>query len=307
MFRFLKEQSVLNICGVRFGGQPSEFPTILAGTIFYQGHKIVSDEDRGVFDRARASELLKRQAELSDETGNPAVVHVYSKTTAAFSRYLEFVEGFSDGPIIIDSADASVRSGIVAMVSELGYGDLAIYNSINVATDALELEAIRDSEVDSAILLAYNPSEPGVDGSIKVLETGGGLREKGLIQLAKDLGIVNLLIDPGVLPLGSGAGAALRFSVAAKARFGLPVGSGIHNAVSAWPWLKNRSLQNRRCCDASATAMQQLAGGDFVLYGPIENADFIFPVAAMADIMVAEALRDLDIWPAPEHPVNRLV
>jgi tetrahydromethanopterin S-methyltransferase subunit H len=53
--------------------------------------------------------------------------------------------------------------------------------------------------------------------------------------------------------------------------------------------------------------MQQLSAGDFVLYGPIENAEFIFPVAAMADIMVAEAVRDFDIWPAPEHPVNRLV
>jgi tetrahydromethanopterin S-methyltransferase subunit H len=146
-----------------------------------------------------------------------------------------------------------------------------------------------------------------VDGSIKVLETGGSARETGLIPLARDLGIVNLLIDPGVVPLGSGAGAALRFSVVAKAKFGLPVGSGIHNAVSSWPWLKGRSLQDKRCCDAAATAMQQLSGGDYVLYGPIENAEFIFPVAAMADIMVAEAVKDLDIWPTAQHPVYRLI
>lgn len=307
MFRFAKEQSVLNIGGLRLGGQPGEFPTALAGTIFYQGHKIVSDDDKGIFDKDRAAELLERQAVLSDETGNPCIIHLYSKTLEAFSRYLDFIEEFMDGPIIVDSADAAVRYGIAAMVSELGYGDLVIYNSISLATDARELEAIRDSEVDSAILLAYNPSEPGVDGSIKVLETGGGLREKGLIPLAKDLGIVNRLIDPGVLPLGSGAGAALRFSVAAKARFGLPVGSGIHNAVSAWPWLMKRDIEDRRCSDAAATAMQVLSGGDFVLYGPIENAKVIFPVVAMADIMVAEAVKDLDIWPAPEHPINRLV
>jgi tetrahydromethanopterin S-methyltransferase subunit H len=146
-----------------------------------------------------------------------------------------------------------------------------------------------------------------LDGSIKVLETGGSVREKGLISLSKDLGIVNLLIDPGVVPIGSGAGVALRFSVVAKAKFGLPVGSGIHNAVSSWPWLKGRTLQDKQCCDAAATAMQQLSGGDYVLYGPIENADFIFPVAAMADIMIAEAVRDLDIWPVAEHPVHRLI
>ena len=307
MFRFEREQAVVNISGVRFGGQPGEFPTVLAGTIFYQGHKIVQDEDQGLFNRAKAEELVVRQAELSEETGNPALLHVYSRTTKAFERYLAFVEEVWSGPFIIDSADPSVRVAAAGLVSELGYADKAIYNSISLATNSSEEKAIRDSEIDSAILLAYNPAEPGVDGSIKVLETGGSVREKGLIPLSRDLGIVNLLIDPGVVPLGSGAGAALRFSVVAKAKYGLPVGSGIHNAVSSWPWLKGRSLQDKRCCDAAATAMQQLAGGDFLLYGPIENADFIFPVAAMADIMIVEAVRDMDIWPAAEHPVYRLV
>lgn len=292
---------------MRFGGQPGEFPTVLAGTIFYQGHKIVQDEDEGLFDRSKAEKLIVRQAELSEETGNPALLHVYARTAKAFERYLDFVEGIWSGPIIIDSADPGVRAAAAGLVSEMGYADKAIYNSINLATDSSEEKAIRESEVDSAILLAYNPAECGVDGCIKVLETGGSVRDEGLIPLAKDLGIVNQLIDPGVVPLGSGAGTALRFSVVAKAKFGLPVGSGIHNAVSSWPWLKGRSLRDKRCCDAAATAMQQLSGGDFLLYGPIENADFIFPVAAMADIMIAEAVRDLDIWPAAEHPVHRLV
>lgn len=292
---------------MKFGGQPGEFPTVLAGTIFYHGHKIVQDEDRGIFDRAKAEKLIVRQAELSEETGNPASLHVYARTTKAFERYLAFIENVWSGPFIIDSADPVVRAAAAGLVSELGYADRAIYNSISLAIGSQEERAIRDSEIDSAILLAYNPSEPGVDGSIKVLETGGSVREKGLIPLVRDLGIVNILIDPGVVPLGSGAGAALRFSVVAKAKFGLPVGSGIHNAVSSWPWLKGRSLQDRRCCDAAATAMQQLSGGDYVLYGPIENADFVFPVAAMADIMVAEAVKELDTWPSAEHPIHRLI
>ena len=66
-----------------------------------------------------------------------------------------------------------------------------------------------DSEIDSAIVLAYNPGEPGVEGALRVLETGGSVLEKGLIPLARELGIVNLLIDPGVVPMGSGAGASL--------------------------------------------------------------------------------------------------
>jgi tetrahydromethanopterin S-methyltransferase subunit H len=121
------------------------------------------------------------------------------------------------------------------------------------------------------------------------------------------MGMRNLLIDPAVLPLGSGAGSALRFSVAAKARLGLPVGSGIHNAVTSWLWLRKKEMAIRTGCDAAAGAMQLLAGADFLLYGPIESAEIVFPAAAMADILIAEAVRDLEIAPGEGHPLLRLV
>lgn len=305
MFRFRREQSVVNVSGVKLGGQPGELATVLCGTIFYQGHRVVKDEEKGLFDREKAEGLVARQAELAEETGCPAVLHLYARTADAFERYLDFAERSWDGPIIIDSADPAVRAFAARLVSELGYADRVIYNSISLANSEEEMDAVRDSEVDSAILLAYNPSEPGVDGSLKVLETGGSVMVKGLITLARELGFANLLVDPGVLPLGSGAGAALRFSVVAKARLGLPVGSGIHNAMSTWAWLREKETTSRKCCDAAAAAMQLLAAADFLLYGPIENADFIFPAAAMADILIAEAVSDL--VEDAGHPLHRLI
>ena len=307
MFRFKREQFVVNVGGVKFGGQPGELATVLCGTIFYQGHKIVQDEERGAYDHAAADRLVARQAELSEETGNPAVLHLYARTIEALEKYLAFAERAWAGPVIIDSADGAVRAGGAALVSEIGFADKVIYNSISVATSRTEAQAIRDSEVDSAILLAYHPTDSGVDGMLQVLEGGAAMAEKGLILLAEDLGITNKLIDPGVVPMGSGAGASLRFSTVAKARLGLPVGSGIHNAVSAWPWLRKKDKATGKCCDGAASAMQILAAGDFLLYGPIENAGFIFPAAAMADILVAEAVHDLDNEPMPSHPINRLV
>ena len=298
---------MVNLAGVRMGGQPGELASVLCGTIFYQGHKIVEDEERGLFDQAAAERLVSRQAELSQETGCPSVLHIYARSVEAFSRYLDFTEQVWSGPFIIDSADPATRMAAAALASEQGYADKAIYNSISLATDETEAQAIRDSELDSAIILAYNPTQPGVEGSLAVLETGGQAREKGLLDAAKDMGINNLLIDPAVLPLGSGAGAALRFSVAAKARLGLTVGSGIHNAVSSWPWLAGRDAAAKRGCDAAAAAMQLLAAADFLLYGPIESAEIIFPAAAMADILIAEAVQDLEIEPADEHPLHRLV
>lgn len=307
LYRFARPQSVVNLAGVRIGGQPGEFPTALCGTIFYQGHRIVEDEDLGIFDQEAAESLVNRQKELSDETGCPAVLHIYARTFEAFQRYMDFADQVWQGPIIADSADSDVRARIAGLVSEVGIADKTIYNSISLATTILEEQAIRDSEVDSAIVLAYNPVDQSVEGRMKVLELGRPSGQRGLIPLAGDLGIKNLLLDPGVTPMGSGAGLSLRFTVIAKSRLGLPTGSGIHNATSSWTWLSSRTKLEKRCCDAAATAMQLLAAGDFILYGPIENAKFIFPVAAMADIMISEAVRDLEVWPVPEHPVNRLV
>ncbi|MCK9440224.1 MAG: tetrahydromethanopterin S-methyltransferase subunit H, partial [Methanothrix sp.] len=267
----------------------------------------VEDEERGLFDRAAAERLISRQAELSEETGCPSVLHLYARSAPAFERYLDFADQVWSGPFIIDSADAATRAAAALLVSELGYADRAIYNSISLATEEREAQALRDSEIDSAIILAYNPSEPGVDGSLAILETGGNVLSEGLLPLAREMGMVNLLIDPAVLPLGSGAGSALRFSVAAKARLGLPVASGFPNAVSSWPWLSKRETAVRKGCDAAAGAMQLLAAADFLLYGPIESADIIFPAAAMADILIAEAVRDLETTPGGNHPLHRLV
>ncbi|MGC9515517.1 tetrahydromethanopterin S-methyltransferase subunit H [Methanocrinis sp.] len=307
MYRFARDQLVMNVAGVKIGGQPGENPTALCGTIFYQGHRIVEDEDRGRFDEKAAESLIVQQTELSEETGNPAVLHLYAKTPEAFGRYLDFVDGLWSGPLILDSADPMTRMGMAGLVSEIGYADRCIYNSISLGTTGNEEEALAKSEIDSALLLAYNPADSSVEGTIRALEKGGAGRKAGLIEIARGLGMNNLLIDPGVVPLGDGAGRSLRSTLLAKARFGLPAGSGIHNAVSSWRWLKSRDEGARNSCDAASAGLEILAGGDFVLYGPIERAGMVFPVAAMTDILVSEVAKDLEIWPAAGHPIGRLI
>ena len=307
MYRFAKDQSVVNVAGVKMGGQPGENPTALCGTIFYQGHRIVEDEDKGAFDEKAAGDLIDRQMALSEETGNPAVLHLYAKTPEAFGRYLDFVEEIWSGPLILDSADSETRIKMANRVSEIGYADRCIYNSISLGMTDREEEALAHSEIDSAILLAYNPADSSVEGTIKALEKGGAGRGAGLIDLARVLGMTNLLIDPGVVPLGDGAGRSIRATVLAKAKFGLPTGSGIHNAVSSWRWLRSKERGVRDACDAASAGLEILAGGDFVLYGPIERSEEVFPVAAMTDILVSEAVKDLEVWPAAGHPIGRLI
>lgn len=73
MFKFDKEQTVFDFAGVKMGGQPGEYPTVLAGTIFYGGHNIINDELTGDFDPARAETLLNDMITISETTGNPCM------------------------------------------------------------------------------------------------------------------------------------------------------------------------------------------------------------------------------------------
>lgn len=47
--------------------------------------------------------------------------------------------------------------------------------------------------------------------------------------------------------------------------------------------------------------------GDFVLFGPIDNATICFPAIAQTDMFIAEAAKDLSTEPIETHPINNLL
>ena len=314
MFRFDKEQVVLDIAGTKIGGQPGEYPTVLAGTIFYGGHKIIDDEKAGTFDKEKAEALIKTQEEMSDLTGNPHIVHTFGATPEAIVKYLEFVGDATDAPFFIDSTSGEARVAGAKYASEVGLGDRAVYNSLNMSADAEEIAALKDSDLSASIVLGFNPMEPGVEGKISIWEDGGNALDQGLLKTAEDCGIDKPLMDVAITPLGQGAGAALRTSFAVKSKWGYPVGSGIHNVPSAWDWLRGFKKENEYnkkkvwpVCDVGSNLMQVAVGGDFVLIGPIENAKMAFSACSMADIFMAEAAKDLGTEPVETHPFFKLL
>lgn len=310
MFRFDKEQTVLDIAGVKVGGQPGEYPTVLAGTIFYGGHKIIEDPKAGIFDKEKAENLLNIQAEMSDVTGNPYFVHTFGATPEALVKYLEYIGEASDAPFLIDSTSGEARVAGANYITEVGLAERGIYNSLNMAADADEIAAVKASDISASIVLGFNPMEAGVEGKINIWENGGSVLDQGLLPMSQDCGIDKPLMDVAITPLGQGAGPALRTSFAVKSKWGLPVGSGIHNVPSAWDWLRGYKKEHPEAwpvCDVGSNLIQQSVGGDFVLIGPIENAKMAFPACAMADIFLAEAAKDIGTEPVEEHPFFKLL
>jgi len=310
MIRFDKEQVVIDVAGVKVGGQPGEYPTVLAGTIFYGGHNIISDEKAGVFDKDAAEDRIKTMEEMQDVTGNPCIVQTFGATPEAIVKYLEFVGEVTEAPFMIDSTSAEAKVAGAKYADEAGLAERAIYNSINMASEADELAAVAETDISASIVLGFNPMEAGVEGKINIWENGGSVLDKGLMEMAEECGITKPFMDVAITPLGQGAGPALRTSYAVKSKWGLPVGSGIHNVPSAWDWLRGYKKEHKEAwpvCDVGSNLIQQSVGGDFVLVGPIENARMAFPACGMADIFMAEAAKDIGTEPVEEHPINKLL
>jgi tetrahydromethanopterin S-methyltransferase subunit H len=311
MFRFDKKQEVFEYGNIKVGGQPGEHATVCIGTMFYSRHKIVSDEDAGVFDREAAETLWKKQEEMSDTTGNPCFNQIVAETNEAMAKYLDWFLDISDAPFLVDSSAGGVRAFGVQYATDIGAADRAIHNSINASIDASEMEAVKNSGLDSAIVLAFNALEAGTKGKMDVLTMAAGGAEKGMLEYANECGITRPLIDTAAMPLGAGSGATVRACIAVKAILGLPVGGGFHNSASAWDWMKKYKKQNREAfapVDIGSNLVAGIVGADFYLYGPIENAPMVFPAAAMVDIMCAESAKELGLEVLdPNHPINKLL
>ena len=147
MFRFEKEQKIVNAGGIKVGGQPGEVPTALTATIFYIGHKIVKDKKEGIFDKAKAEALVNRVEELSDMTTNPFILDVVGTSVQSFQRYISFISEITSAPIQIDAISPRLRIETVKWAKEVGLSDRIVNNSIYRGVKEKELQNLKDCDV----------------------------------------------------------------------------------------------------------------------------------------------------------------
>ena len=303
MFKFETEQKVFEIGGVKIGGQPGQLPTVLIGSIFYDKHKIVKDPRKGLFDRGEAEALINKQEEMSDKTGNPHILDVVGSTPEAFTQYIEFVSKVTKNPFLVDSPHVSVRLKAMKHCVEVGLQDQAIYNSIDENIKPEERVSMKELGVKAAIVLAFNSSDPRVQGRMKILTRR---REKiGLLEAAEDAGVEKVLVDTAVLDAPS-IGTSARTIYMVKSEFGLPCGCAPSNAMYAWKTLTKLGPYARSTCIAASHAFLPVLGANFLLYGPIRYAEMVFPACAMMDAFVGYDGRWRGIKPEENHPLYKI-
>jgi tetrahydromethanopterin S-methyltransferase subunit H len=306
MFRYDKKQTVFEIGGFHVGGQPGEYPTVLASSMFYDKHKVVTDAKNGEFDKDAAEAQWNTQVELSDQTSVGYWNQLIAETEVAMQKYIDWHLEIAPGiAFLIDSSVPSVRMFGAKYATEIGAANLAVYNSVNASALPEEWEAIGKTDVNSAIVLAFNPTDVSVKGRIEMLTVGGTGQEKGLLQSSEEVGITRPLLDVASLSLGAGAGQSIRSMVGFKGVLGLPTGGGPHNIPDAWTWLRRYRKAGHpevwEPCSIGANMICGVVGADYLLYGPIDLASIIFPATAMIDIIVQESTAELGVEPQTEN------
>jgi len=269
MFGFKTQQKVFEIGKIKVGGQPGENPSVLIGSMFYHKHKIVEDEKTGKFHKEKAEELIRLQGEFSDKTGIPCMIDVVASTEEAVKKFIDFISGCTDAPFLIDSPSAKVKIAGIKYACEIGLKERVIYNSLLPESKPEEFEAIKESGVENAILLAYKMGVMTSNARIKAIEE--------LLPKAKKAGVTKPLLDTFVIDIPS-LSMACRAMLDLKRKFGFPCGCGAHNAISTWVGLKERmGAQAVKPCMVTVNIAPIVLGADFILYGPIEDCKYMFP------------------------------
>lgn len=286
MFQFSTEQKVCEVGGVKFGGQPGDYPTVVCNSIFQKGDKVFPGKRKDGFDEKMAADLLKTQDELTKETGVPGMADIVANTGAEFKTFIDFVVANSDMPFCIDAWTMKPKLEAAAYCAEKGLLDRMFYNSITVWEQDLNSEIAEMAEigVKHVLLVSYDMEDQMPSGRISgtqklldAIETAGAKFE-------------SIFIDTSVMngPATSLCGLANQMI---KEKWGYATSSAPSNG--SYMWKQGREKFGFKGWAAADAALESLAAfmcHDMIFSGPMVGASRIMPAVAMADAFQATAV-----------------
>lgn len=299
-FKFKTEQKIYEIAKVKVGGQPGELPTFLIGSIFWLGQKMVQDANKGIFDAAVAEQIINTMQTQSDITGVPYAFDIVGTTELAFEKYIDFVSKHCDAPLMLDAMSPKTRMAAATMAKKMGLQDRCFYNSVYKGVTDAELANLKESGIKMSIVLADDPKDTTLEGKMNVIVEALALAAKG--------GITKPLIDTAIPAFAPDMGTAVRTIPIMKEKYGHPVGLGSGNVVTTMGWVKaNVAKEFRFGCRTATNSIMQTAGANWLMIGPAEQAEYVFPAVAVTDAYVASAAGDLETRPIEEtHPIYKM-
>ena len=300
-----REQKVFEIGGIKVGGQPGQYPTVVVPSIFQKGDKVFEEGKRkGGFNEKRAEALLKMTERLSAETGIPCMADIVATTGEEFKRYIDFVTSVTDMPFCIDAWMMKPKLEGAQYCTERGLLDRMFYNSLTIWEKdlATEIKEIADIGVKHVLLVAFDQEDQMPAGRI----TG---TQKILDAIKKvEAQFDSILVDTSVMnaPAVAFCSEANRLI---KEKWGFPCVSAPSNGSYMWKAAREQwGFKGWTGADAALEALAAIMYHDMVFSGPMAGSARIFPAVAMANAFLSTlTFADNKQLPASEnHPLHRL-
>jgi tetrahydromethanopterin S-methyltransferase subunit H len=298
MFSFTKNQKIFDLSGIKIGGQPGRYPTVLFGGAFFKGDP----------DFEKVQQLLNTMFSMSKKTGNPVIPDFFIRKEEYIDDIISFIVETlpKNYPFSVDIIEPSIKIQTLKCLHKNNLLLRTIYNSIHIGIKDEELDCLQKYPPKAAIIVAFNPKDKSPDGKVEVLENGTHLAQKGLLELTNKVGIKNILVDTAALAPGENSGASIAAIPVIKEEYGLPTGCALHNVVEKSEWLNNfKSV--KKIVDSASNINIPLFGGDFAIFGPMEIAEMVIPLIAWQDILISEYVEQyFGITPEEFHPRRKL-
>ena len=298
LFEYAVEQKTFEIHGVKVGGEPGLTPTVMIGSIFYKGHSIVRDPREGLFDMKRAESLIKGVEEQTDMTGLPGMVDIVAENAVAAGRYIDFVAGVTEMPLVLDIPSDESQVEVLQYASDQGLLDRVVLNSLTPHSSSHVYDKIKEVGCSCAILLLYSTTTLLSSDKSGLLDV--------MLPKVEGAGVESILVDTAVIDIPS-LGLASKAIHRIKDRYGYPSGCGAHNSISSWKRLREKYAKPAvTSAVAVANALPTALGADFVIYGPIDIAGDVFPAVALIDAAYSQIQIEKRVRPGRDHPRYRI-
>jgi tetrahydromethanopterin S-methyltransferase subunit H len=302
--RLTREPKVCDVGGVKFGGQPGDYPCVCVNSIFQKGDKVFDGKRKEGFSEERAAELLKTQDKLWEETGVPGMADIVANTGEEFKSYIDFVVSVSNMPFCIDAWVMKPKLEGAAYCAEKGLLDRMFYNSLTVWEKDLETEVreIAQIGVKHVLLVSFDMEDQMPSGRISGTQK--------LLDVIEKVGanFESIFVDTSVMngPATALCGVA---NAMVKEKWGFPTASAPSNG--SYMWKKAREMWGFKGWSAADAALEALSAffyHDMIFSGPMAGATRIMPAIAMAEAFLATAVfgETKKLPKDPNHPLFKL-
>jgi tetrahydromethanopterin S-methyltransferase subunit H len=274
------DKNFIEYQNVKVGFGSFKLPPVLIGTMFYQGQRLIDNNDITKFDKEKALKRIEKQVQLSNQYKIPALIEISADTPDAMTSYLDFyLDNFKPPFVLGGTLDARISG--VAYLYDQGYkSEDFIYNAISNLKNQKEIELFKKYEIQTAIILVL--ASPNMTSTQRFSHITDKTQPNNvsLFEGLKELGVKYIWVDGGVVNLESLV-HILETQKMISTALKVPVGTAPNLFLFKYSSPRLNLKFHTRYRRSSIMFIASWYS-NFIFYGPIEDATECFASTAQS-------------------------